>query len=325
MASGKILGVGSALTDVLARVGEDFLPRVGGEKGGMMMVEAAQQSEWIAALGSQVAMAPGGAAGNTIFGLGHLGLPVAMVSKIGHDEYGAFYRQKLREIGGSDDEFLTTDAATSGVCLSLVTPDSERTMRSYLGASQLLTAAEVAAIDFSKYSLVFIEGYMLFLPEVVETALRCAREAGCKTAMDLASFEVVRIFRDRLTGLLKDSVDFVFANEDEAAALFEDRMTEEEATRELAAWCEVAAVKLGRRGSLIARGSEMVAVPAQLVEPLDTTAAGDLWASGFLYGYLNGRELAECGRIASLVSSYVVTVMGSEMPPEMWNAIKQEL
>ncbi len=325
MSSRGILGVGSALVDVLGRIDETFLPRVGGEKGGMMMVESERQDEWISALPLPPAMAPGGAAGNTIFALAHMGMPVAMLSKLGRDDCGKFYRQRLQEAGGSDAEFLETDAARTGRCLSLITPDSERTMRSYLGASQLLTAAEAAAVDYSRYALVYVEGYLLFLPDVVPTVLRCAREAGCRTAMDLASFEVVRIFREPLLELLQHDVDLVFANEEEAAALLGDGLSEQEMALRLSRLCEVAAVKLGRRGSLIARDETLTAVSAVPAQAVDTTAAGDSWAAGFLYGYLNGLPEAVCGQIGSLVAAEVVQVMGSELPPERWNAVREKM
>ena len=325
MPSRGILGVGSALVDVLARVDEAFLPRVGGEKGGMMMVESERQDEWISALAAPPAMAPGGAAGNTIFALAHLGMPVAMLSKLGRDECGAFYRQRLLEAGGSDIEFLETDAARTGRCLSLVTPDSERTMRSYLGASQLLTAAEAAAVDYARYDLVYVEGYLLFLPDVVPTILRCARKAGCRTAVDLASFEVVRIFREQLLELLKHDVDLVFANEEEAAALLGDGLSEQEMALRLGQICEVAAVTLGRRGSLIVRSGTLTPVAAVPARAVDTTAAGDSWAAGFLYGYLCGLPDAACGRVGSLVAAEVVQVMGSELPPERWKSIRLEI
>lgn len=323
----KVLAVGSALVDVLALVDESFLPLAGGEKGGMMMVDAAFQDNLIAKLDRPPAYAPGGAAGNTIFGLGKLGVPVAMLTKVGRDEEAEFYRRELRAAGGSDEEFIETALAATGRCLSLVTPDSERTMRSHLGASQLLTADEVRAVDFGKYNLVFVEGYMLFLPEVVETVLREAKKAGCRTALDMASFEVVRIFRDPLFGLFNAGlVDFIFANEDEAGALFEGVSDEESMVRKLGTLCEVAALKVGRRGSYVVRGPELVRIaPVTVENPIDTTAAGDLWATGFLYGYLHGKPLAECGYAASLVSSEVVKVMGSALAPEVWEKLQSTL
>ena len=325
MPSRGILGVGSALVDVLARVDDAFLPRVGGEKGGMVMVESERQDEWIAALPYPPAMAPGGAAGNTIFALARMGMPVAMLSKLGQDDCGAFYRKRLLEAGGTDAEFLETNAARTGRCLSLITPDSERTMRSYLGASQLLTAAEAAAVDYSRYDLVYVEGYLLFLPDVVPTVLRCARKAGCRTAVDLASFEVVRIFREQLLELLEHDVDLVFANEEEAAALLGDGFSEQEMAFRLGELCDVAAVKLGSRGSLIVHNGVLTPVAAVPAQAVDTTAAGDSWAAGFLYGYLHGLPDASCGRLGSLVAAEVVQVMGSELPPKRWDMIRMEI
>ena len=320
----NVLGVGSALVDVLARVDDAFLVHAGGEKGGMEMVPRRRQDELIARLPEKLSRAPGGAAGNTIFALANFGVPVAMLSKVGEDAEGVFYRRKLEELGGRA-EFFTDANAGTGRCLSLVTPDSERTMRSELGASQLLTAEEVAAFDFSPYTHVYVEGYMLFLPGVVQTALRRAKAAGCRIGMDLASFEVVKFFRGEVEALLREYVDLVFANEDEAAALLSDSLAEEAAARKLGEFCEVAALKLGPRGSLICRNGRLTRIAIEPVEALDTTAAGDSWAAGFLYGELCGLDDAEAGRIGSLVSAEVVQVMGSELPPERWQEIRQKL
>ncbi len=323
----KVLAVGSALVDILALVEDPFLSLAGGEKGGMMMVEAEFQDQLIAKLAQPPSYVPGGAAGNTIVGLGMLGLPVAMLSKVGRDDNADFYRREFRAAGGSDREFIACDEAVTGRCLSLVTPDSERTMRSHLGASQLLTVADVKAVDFKQYDLVFIEGYMLFLPEIVQTVLREAKQAGCLTALDMASFEVVRIFRSALFELFSEKlVDFIFANEDEAAALLDAKDDEETMARKLGELCSVAALKVGRRGSYVVRGSELVRIaPVTVENPLDTTAAGDLWATGFLFGYLQGWPLAECGYAASLISSEVVKVMGSALAQDVWNTIKRTL
>lgn len=322
----KVLGVGSALVDVLARVEDDFLARhIPGAKGGMEMVEAQWQQSLLTNFPEAPAWVPGGAAGNTVFGLANFSMPVAMYSKVGRDEHGRFYRRSLVELGGFDDEFVETDEAATGCCVSLITPDTERTMRSYLGASQLSTVENIDAIDFSRYEIVYIEGYLLFLDGVVERVMQRAKAAGCKVALDMASFEVVKIFRDTLIPMLQEYVDLAFANEDEAAALFGEELSEEEMARKLGAWCEVAVVKRGRRGSVIAFGEELHEVEPQLVTAIDTTGAGDLWASGFLYGYLQGKALPECGRIGSIVAAEVVQVIGAKISPEGWVRIRSAI
>ena len=318
-----ILGVGSTLVDLLARVDDSFLQTIDGEKGGMVMVDPLWQEQTIAHLPQPPVRAPGGAAGNTLFALARLGNPCAMLGKIGNDEAGNFYRDALRACGASDACLVISDRIPTGRCLALVTPDSQRTMRTDLGASATLSADEAAAADFSPYQLVYVEGYILFLGEVFETVLRRARESGCKVAVDLASFEVVRLFRDRIEHALRHYVDLVFANEDEAAALWPGA-PEDELLRNLADCCPVAALKLGARGARVAAGTESVTVTARPVTAVDTTAAGDLWAAGFLHAYLAGKPLAACAGFAAAVAAEVVQVMGSVIPPAGWTRLEQE-
>ena len=154
--------------------------------------------------------------------------------------------------------------------------------------------------------------------------MKRAHEAGCKIALDMASFEVVGIFRDELRRLIPAYVDWIFANEDEAAALLEED-NPEKALEELAATCEVAVVKLGSKGSLAKRGSEFARIDITPVEAVDTTAAGDSYAAGFIYGLAKGFDLARCGRIASMVSAEVVQVTGSTIPADRWQHLMEAI
>lgn len=320
----QLLGVGSPLLDILVPVDDAFLATIPGEKGGMRMVDSAFQRSVLERLPAEPRLVPGGSAGNTIFGLAHLGVPVAMFGKLGNDSHGRFYRRRLRELGGSDEAFLVTDEMPTGTCLSLITPDAERTMRTNLGASLLLQPDEAASVDYEKYDFVYIEGYLLH-SAVLQTVLRKAKESGCRIGIDLASFEVVRAFKDRLPSLLRESVDVVLANEEEATALLENLPISEQLDT-LASWCEVAAIKRGKKGAMVKSGNETVEVPAQLIaDPVDTTAAGDLWASGFFYGLQKGKSLTESALCGALVSSEVVKVVGSEIPEERWIEIRGNL
>ncbi|MBS1370381.1 MAG: adenosine kinase [Lentisphaeria bacterium] len=320
----RLLGVGSPLLDILVPVDDAFLETIPGEKGGMMMVEAKFQQSVLDRLPVEPRLVPGGSTGNTIFGLAHLGMPVAMFGKLGDDGNGRFFRGRLRELGGSDEEFLATSEMPTGTCLSMITPDAERTMRSALAASLLVRPEEAEAVDYTKYDFVYIEGYM-FYSAIMPTVLRKAKEAGCKVGIDLASFEVVRDFKESLPSILREYVDVIMANGEEAAMLLGE-MTPEEQLDRLASWCEVAAVKLGKKGAIVKRGNETARIPAQLVEnPTDTTAAGDLWATGFLYGLYREKNLAEAAFYGSLVSSEVVKVIGSEIPDERWAYIKSRM
>ena len=322
----NILGVGSPLVDQLLNVDDAFLKEyVSGAKGGMEMVEPEVISALVARSGKTPEQAPGGSAGNTIFALAKMGVKCSMLGKIGRDEKGEFYRSAFKSNGGDDSCFIPTDEAPTGCCLSLVTPDAERTMRSALGASLLLTQEEIRKVDFTPFDLVYIEGYMLFSP-VFDTLIRCVKAAGCRIGFDLASFEVAGLFRDKLLNeVLPDFVDLLFANEEEGAALL-GQMAPGEMAEKLSVLCEIAVVKSGVRGSVAVRGSEKAFIPAFVVEnPVDTTAAGDLYAAGFIRGLAAGASLDKCGVIGSRISSEVVKVFGSVLSSEAWNKVFEEI
>ena len=321
----RCLGVGSPLVDLLSRVPESFVDSIPGEKGGMVMVNAAEQNLLIGSLPGEVRTVPGGSAGNTVFALARLGISCAMLGKLGEDDFGVFYRKRLSELGGSEHAFFRTQEAPTGTCLSLITPDGERTMRSNLAASLLLAPEDVEELGFSEFDLVYIEGYMLFNPSF-RTVLRCAKEAGCMVGFDLASFEVVRAFREELPVLLSENIDIIVANEEEAAELFGSECSTEEMLEELSRWCKIAVIKLGKDGAMLRSGAEVCRVPAELVEePLDTTAAGDLWAAGFLYGLFRGYSLEESAQFGAVTSGEVVKVIGSEMDDGTWEYIRKRI
>ena len=322
----KVLGVGSPLMDLLLDVDDAFLKaHVSGAKGGMEMVEPETISALLKVSSSAPRKVPGGSAGNTLFALARMGVPCAMLGKLGADPSGDFYRAEFRRNGGDDSFFAVTGEALTGTCLSLVTPDAERTMRSALGASLLLTPGEVRSRDYSSFDLVFIEGYMLF-SSVFDTLLESVKAAGCRIGFDLASFEVAGIFREKLLKtVLPDYVDLLFANEEEAAALLGGGDPADMAEK-LNAMCETVVVKSGVRGSVARRGGEMVKIPAFVVpDPVDTTAAGDLYAAGFLRGLAAGAPLDRCGRLGARTSAEVVKVFGSVLSEESWAKIFEEM
>ena len=323
--SSSILGVGSPLLDVLARVDDTFLSEhIPGSKGGMEMVDSAFQQKVLASLEGNLSKAPGGSAGNTIFALAKLGSKCAMLGKLGDDSNGEFYKKYFSSLGGNVDEFVVTNQAPTGVCLSLITPDAERTMRSDLGASLLFSEEEVYKVDFSKYDIVYIEGYMLF-SSAFDAIIECASKANCRIGIDLASFEVVGIFREKLLKLLPEKISIVLANAEEATALLGDISPEEQLAK-LATMCDIAAVKLGKDGALVKSGNQEYKVPACLVEkPIDTTAAGDLWAAGFLYGLINNQPLDKAAYYGALISGEVVKVIGSVLPESSWEYIQSKL
>ena len=319
-----VLGAGSPIVDLLVSIDDSFLKSIAAAKGGMELVDQSMIESLLNKIPGNPVKAPGGSAGNTIFGLARLGVPVAFLGKVGADADGDYYRKRLVELGGRDSSFRLDSSAHTGRCVSMITPDSERTMRTDLGAAARMTAAEVLDADFENIAHVHIEGYLLFVGDLAEKVLSTAKKHGCTVSLDLATFELVKLKRDILPELLKKYVDVVFANEDEAREFCGD-LPPEEMAQKLGEYCAVAAVKLGREGSCVKNKYAIARVPAQLVEAVDTTGAGDLWQAGFLYGYLQGRSMSDCARFGSITAAEVVQVIGADIPEERWAIIRQKL
>lgn len=320
-----IIGVGSPIVDSIAQVEESFLDIVGGDKGGMLLTDAATLAGLIQRIPTPPHAAPGGSAGNTLFALAKMGAATSFLGKIGNCERGRFYRECFAQHGGDAQRFKI-GGVPNGHCLSLVTPDGERTMRTDLGAAMTLHPDEISAADFAGCQHAHIEGYLLFNADLMQRVIESAKEAGCSISLDLASFEVVQAAQETLPGILKDYVDIVFANEEEAAAftgLGDDYAAMAE---ELASLCEIAAVKVGAKGSYVAsKGNVQKIEPVPAARVLDTTGAGDLWAAGFLYGWSRQLPLAECARIGSLLGSAVVQTQGSELSDAVWAVIMKKI
>jgi sugar/nucleoside kinase (ribokinase family) len=320
----ELVGVGSPIIDVLARVPDSFLEKIGGEKGGMVLTDADTIAKWMAELPEPFEEAPGGSAGNTIFAAARLGMHTTFIGKTGNDTGGTFYRERLKALGGDDSRFKD-GAVPNGRCLSLITPDSERTLRTDLGAAATLTPEEITPADFVGCSHAHIEGYLLFNPDLMQAVLQSAKEANCTISLDLASFEVVKAAGSALPALLKEYVDLVFANEDEAAAFHGGKDTYGNYAVELAELCDLAVVKAGAEGAWIAKGTEAIHTPAiPGIKAIDTTGAGDFWAAGFLAGWLRGKPLEVCAEWGARMGAEIVQVIGAELPDATWEKILKD-
>jgi sugar/nucleoside kinase (ribokinase family) len=314
-----VVGVGAALVDLLVEEEDHFITRLGSEKGGMTLVELPTIDKALTGTAAQVKVVPGGSACNTMVGIGNLGGRSRMIGRVGGDDLGKAFMEGLHK-AGVDRRIRESDQATGRV-LSVVTPDAQRTMFTYLGASAQLSPDDVTLADISDAGMVLLEGYLLFNRPVVEKILSLAKQAKAKVVLDLASFQVVEFCRDFLDEILETSVDMVLANEDEAKAY--TGMGESESLDILAGKVETAVVKIGKKGVLLARGKERYAVDAHLVKAIDTTGAGDLWASGFLFGLTQGLNLENAARLGCKVGSEVVQVMGAVIPEEGWKRVHQ--
>ncbi len=322
----KIMGIGSPILDLLVNVDDNFISQyAGGEKGGMELVNAMHLDSIINETQDQPLLtAPGGSAANTIFGLAKLGMKTSFLGKIGNDIDGATYKKIYEEMGGDTSNFTVAETSHTARCLSLVTPDSERTMRTDLGAAATLSYKDVTPENFVDITHLHIEGYLLFTDNLFEHILTTAKSAGCVISMDLSSFEVVNIFKDSLPNLLKNYVDIIFANEDEANALCGNISVEKQADI-LSEYCNTSVIKLGKKGAFIKHKAQTYEIEAKEVTAVDTTGAGDLWQAGFLYGLLNRKNIPTAGSYGSILGASVVQIMGASIPDIIWDDIQKEL
>jgi sugar/nucleoside kinase (ribokinase family) len=320
----KVLGVGSPIVDILVNVDEAFIDRIEGDKGGMELVSSERLEQILAMVDSTPVKATGGSSGNTVLALAKLGHPTAFLGKVGRDGDGDFYRESFIGNGVDSTCFCYADSIHTGRCLSLVTPDSERTMRTDLGAAATLDESDIKLEFFAGITNVHVEGYMLFAGPLLEKVMSMAKEVGCSISIDLASFEVVRFNKEILPGLLEKYVDIVFANEDEAREFCGD-VSPEEAAEIFSKYCDTVAVKLGKDGAFLRHGIETARIKAEVVEAVDTTAAGDFWQAGFLYGFLNGCGLEKAGEFGSILGAEVVQVMGTGITDKTWESIRERV
>ncbi|MBU0764180.1 MAG: adenosine kinase [Bacteroidetes bacterium] len=319
----KVLGIGNALVDIMTILKDDvFLEEQNLPKGSMQPVNADVSAKVLAATGGlEKSQSSGGSAANTIHGLSNLGIQTGYIGKIGRDEFGSFFRNDMEK--SNIHAILLESETPTGRAIAMISPDTERTFATFLGAAVELSAGDLLTEHFTGYSYLHLEGYLAFNEELILRAAKLAKEAGLKVALDLASYNVVSIKHDFLKMLVSEYVDIVFANEEEAKAF--TGMEPEPALHELAKLCETAVVKIGAKGSVIKYDEEVYYVDPVSVIPVDTTGAGDLYASGFLYGLLQHEPLDKCGRIGSLLAGKVIEVVGSKMSKPAWTEINRAI
>ncbi|MBI3886407.1 MAG: adenosine kinase [Opitutae bacterium] len=319
-----LIGVGNPIMDLLALVPEKFLTdHVAGEKGGMVLVDDGDIVQLVAKLGGNIAVTPGGSAANATIGAARLGLRTTYLGKIGGDITARQYRENFSAAGGDASRFKHA-MLPNGRCLSLITPDGQRTMRTHLGAAMTLSPDEIQPTDFAGVRHAHIEGYLMFNPALAEKVVRTARAAGCTISIDLSSFEVVNLTRDWILAQLDAGVDVLFANEDEIKALYQTDRPYDELARQLADHGGIGAVKMGKDGAWLARDRQLHRVEAVSVPRVtDTTGAGDAWAAGFLYGFLRGYPLPACGALGSLLGAETVQHLGPVIPDMHWPRLRK--
>ena len=320
----SILGIGNALTDILAVLPDDtFLKEFHLPKGSMQHVDMETGDKiWRTLKPMGVQLVAGGSAANTITGTAIFGMESGFIGKVGDDDLGHLFKSDQEQYGIKST--LLKGVHSSGRAMVFITaPNAERTFAVYLGAALELVPEDLRPEWFEGYDYFHIEGYLVQNQATVRRAIELAKAAGCRISIDLASYNVVEANLEFLHEIVEEYVDIVFANETEAEAF--TGLPPREALDSIARICDTAVVKIGKDGSMIRRGEELHFIQARPAAAIDATGAGDLYAAGFLYAHSIGMPLKTCGDIGSAIAAKVVEVVGTKIDQPRWNAAKKEI
>ena len=320
-----VVGIGNAIVDVLAKADDAFLARQGMAKNAMILIAADRAESLYKAIGPAVEQS-GGSAANTIAGLASLGGKGAYVGKVADDQLGDIFAHDLKSAGiHFATPRLTKDAPTARSFI-IITPDGHRTMNTYLGACVELTPEDVDPETIGGGQVLYLEGYLWDRPAAKEAFLKAARlahRAGRKVALSLSDSFCVERHHESFLDLVKNHVDILFANEAEIIALYRTA-TFEEALKIVRGLGKTAALTRSEKGSVVLDADAVHEIPAAPVaQVIDTTGAGDLYASGFLYGLTHGLGLARAGRIASIAAAEVISHVGPRPQMPLAGLIKE--
>ncbi len=307
-----VVCVGNAIVDVLALTDDAVIEQHGMVKGTMALIDA-EQAEALYAAMPQGVETSGGSAGNTAAGLASLGAQCAFIGKVRDDQLGDIFAHDIRAVGAEFATPAATDGPPTARCLILITPDAQRTMNTFLGASVNLGADDIDEDLIARAQVTYLEGY-LWDRDAAKAAFQKAAELAHRhermVALSLSDPFCVDRHRDSFRALISDHVDILFANEDEIMSLYEVENFDD-ALQHVRKDCRIAALTRSEKGAVVVSGDEVHVVDAEPVSAVvDTTGAGDQFAAGFLYGYTRGDDLATCARIGAITAAEVIDHVG---------------
>ncbi len=323
-----VYGVCNPLVDLLSHVPDSFLKKCGVQKNIMHLVTSKQQNELLMALDKEkifVEITPGGSGANSMIGISQLGGSTAFSGKIGRDEHGNLYRNKLESLGVSD--CLAEGEGTTGSSLILVSEDGARTMNTFLGMSQELVNQDIDPSVIQSSTYLYLTGYLWDTEsqkKAVLNALDEAKKYDIKVALSLSDPFCVNRHKEDFINLLKGYANMVFCNQEEAFSLVETEITQE-AIEIMSGWTETVALTLGANGALISHQGETFYIDPLTVRVEDTTGAGDAFAAGFLYGMTHDMNPLNSGRIGAAMAAGVIGQTGPRYLGNAQKLIKEKL
>lgn len=323
----QLIGIGNAIVDVLSRADDGFIEKHDVARGGMTLIDADKAGSLYDAMGPGVEVS-GGSVANATAGFAALGGKAGFIGKVKDDQLGQVFAHDLRSAGVAFSTPFAKDGDPTARCLVLVSPDGQRSMATYLGATQNLSEEDIDPDFIASAEIVYLEGYLWDPPKAKKAfrkAMDAAKATGTKVAFTLSDSMCVDRYRDEFRRLIEDDIDILFANEAELKSLYETSDFDE-ALQSLRPKLEAAAVTRSEKGSVVIRDGEIHVVEAEPIDRVvDATGAGDLYSAGFLYGYANGHSAREMGRIASICAAEIISHYGARPEADLQALVKQRL
>jgi len=308
-----VTAIGNAIVDVLAKADDSLLVDHNLPKGGMSLIDAVTAERLYDIMGPGVE-ASGGSAANTVAGIAALGGRAAYIGKVADDQLGDVFTHDIRAVGVTYDTPRLTEGLSTARCLIFVTPDAQRTMQTFLGATTQLGPEDINMDYITSSKVVYLEGYLWDQPRAKkamrEAAIKAER-SGVKVSLTLSDAFCVARFRDEFLELVENHVDILFANESEILSLYQVQSFDD-ALQHVRGHTEIAALTRSEKGSVVVKGRDVHVIDAvKGVRVVDTTGAGDAYAAGFLHAYTLGRDLGTCGRLGCVLAAEVISHYGA--------------
>jgi sugar/nucleoside kinase (ribokinase family) len=322
-----VIGIGNAIVDVLTHADDALLRELGLHKGTMTLIDAETAEALYDCLGPAIEVS-GGSAANTIAGLASLGGRGAFIGKVRDDQLGTIFRHDIVSLGITFETAPAADGPGTGRCLVIVTPDAQRTLQTYLGASTEFGPNDVSPGLIAAAKITYLEGYLWDRPRAKEAFVRAARlahDAKRQVALSLSDPFCVDRHRDDFQTLVDHHVDILFANEDEIVSLYREHSFDG-ALQRVRHHCDVAVLTRSEKGAVIVANDEVHVIDAEPVETVvDTTGAGDAYAAGFLYGLTQGQTLARCARIGGIAAAEAISHVGARAEVPLSELVRSKL
>ena len=327
MANSKydVTAIGNAIVDVLAHAEDTFLVEQKLAKGAMSLIDPPTADRLYGLMNAGVE-ASGGSAANTIAGLAGLGGTGAFIGKVANDKLGDAFTHDIRAAGVAFDTPSLKGGNSTARCLIFVTPDAQRTMQTFLGACVELGPEDVEEDKIKNSEVVYLEGYLFDPPRAKEAFFKAAKIAAAakkKVSLSLSDAFCVGRYRAEFLDLIKNHVDILFANETEITSLFEVDSFDK-ALSQIKGMCEIAALTRSEKGSVIVKGGDVTTVDAEKgIKVVDTTGAGDAYAAGFLYGYTQGKSMAQAGKLGGMLAAEIISHYGARAESDLKQLAKK--